>query len=234
MNPLFAILNQPEIVGPLAAFLAGLVTSLHCVGMCGPLACAACSSSCGRSTNAAGGVYHLTRVSAYIGIGLAVGWLGEKVAEPLTGGTTRALSWIFVIFFLAIVVGLDKRLRLPSPGRWLARLLRRPQNLPETAPFGRAATLGTLTPLLPCAPLYLVVAAAALAGSALQGALMMGAFGAGTVPLLFVVQNRLAALEKRWSPQTMDIIRRALALVSVILLVVRSAYAPELGCPMCH
>jgi sulfite exporter TauE/SafE len=234
----FAVMNQPELVGPLAAFLAGLVTSLHCVGMCGPLACAACASPCakdgqsGRGSNAAGGLYHLTRVLSYMVVGVLVGWLGARVAEPLTGGGTRVLSWIFVIFFLAIVVGLDKRLRLPSPGRWLARVLHRPGHSLQK-PYARAATLGTLTPLLPCAPLYLVVAAAALAGSSWNGALMMGAFGLGTVPLLFFVQNRLTALEKRWSPQTMDYIRRGLALASVVLLVVRSSYAPETGCMMC-
>jgi sulfite exporter TauE/SafE len=230
--PLLAIMGNPELTGPIAALMAGLVTSLHCVGMCGPLACAACSSPCGTGSNAAGGIYHLTRLCSYAIVGLVVGWLGERVADALLGGATRAMSWIFILFFLAIVAGLDKRLRLPSPGRWLARILNK-RGATEQKPYARAAALGTLTPLLPCAPLYLVVAAAALAGSAWNGAVLMGAFGLGTVPLLFAVQNRLNALEKRWSPQTMDYIRRGLALASVVLLVMRAGYAPETGCPMC-
>lgn len=236
-TPFFAILTNPELTGPIAAFLAGLVTSLHCVGMCGPLSCAACSSPCGTASNSAAGTYHLTRVASYMLVGLVVGWLGERVADALLGGATRAMSWLFVVFFLAIVAGLDKRLRLPSPGRWLARILHRParkDHAHHNGQLARAATLGSLTPLLPCAPLYLVVAAAALAGSALQGAALMGAFGAGTVPLLFVLQNRFSSLERSWSPRTMDLLRRGLALVSVVLLVIRAGYAPETGCPMCH
>ena len=37
------MMEMPEITGPMAALMAGLVTSLHCAGMCGPLACAACA-----------------------------------------------------------------------------------------------------------------------------------------------------------------------------------------------
>jgi len=224
------MITSAELTGPLAAFLAGVVTSLHCVGMCGPLACAACASDCPKKSNAAGAAYHAARLASYTLVGAGVGWLGERVAGVLTGGGTRALTWIFVLFFLAVVVGLDKRIRLPSPGAWLGRLLRGNGG----APWRRAALLGVFTPFLPCAPLYIVVAAAALAGSAWNGAALMLAFGAGTVPLLFAVQNRLAAIEKRLSPQTMDWIRRGLALASVVLLLVRGTYAPETGCPMCH
>ncbi len=232
-HPLLAALSGPELSGPLAALLAGAVTSLHCVGMCGPLACTACSSPCGKGSNAAAGLYHAARLVSYVAVGLAAGWLGERLADSLMGGATRAMTWIFVLFFLAVVAGFDKRLRLPTPGIWLARLLQRPGKI-SGAPFGRATALGILTPLLPCAPLYLVVAAAALAGSAWSGAMLMGAFALGTIPLLFAAQNRLTALEQRCSPQTMDYIRRGLALVSVVLLLVRGTYSAETGCPMCH
>jgi len=40
------------ITGPGTAFIAGLVTSLHCAGMCGPLACALMSSASGKDTPA--------------------------------------------------------------------------------------------------------------------------------------------------------------------------------------
>jgi len=232
-HPLLAVLSSPELSGPLAALLAGAVTSLHCVGMCGPLACTACASPCGKESNAASGIYHGSRLISYLAVGFAAGWLGERLAAELLGGATRAMTWIFVLFFLTVVAGLDKRLRLPTPGIWLQRLLRRPAGI-SGRPFGRAAALGILTPLLPCAPLYLVVAAAALAGSAWSGALLMGAFVLGTIPLLFAAQNRMAALGEHCSPRTMDRLRRGLALVSILLLLVRGTYSAETGCPMCH
>ncbi len=220
-----------DLTGPFAALLAGAVTSLHCVGMCGPLACAACTGECGRESTAAAGVYHGSRLVSYTIVGLLAGLIGARLSEALLGGPTRGLTWIFVLFFLAIVVGLDRRLRLPFGGKWLGSLFARARRM---APTARAGTLGLCTPLLPCAPLYLVVAAAALSGSPLAGAGLMLAFGIGTVPLLFLVQNRLAWLERRWSPRSMDYLRRALALASVVLLVLRGLATPETGCPMCH
>lgn len=220
-----------DLTGPLAAFLAGLVTSLHCVGMCGPLACAACTASSGKASNLAGAVYHGTRLTSYLVVGLVAGVLGERVSEALLGGATRGMTWVFVLFFLAVVAGFDKRLKLPVAGRIFQKISLKSG---AAGPMGKAAVLGIFTPLLPCAPLYLVVAAAALSGSAWSGASLMLAFGFGTVPLLFLVQNRLAALELRWSPRAMDLTRRSLALVSIVLLLIRGTYTASTGCPMCH
>lgn len=218
-----------ELSGPFAALLAGLVTSLHCAGMCGPLACTACTSSSrsGPSRQTPAFVYHLTRLSSYAMGGALVGAMGGRLSIVLTGGATRGMTWVFVIFFAAVVLGLDKRFRLPtlpaSFGRWFTRSQ-------AWGPTGRAATLGLLTPLLPCAPLYLVVAAAALAGSALAGAGLLLAFGLGTVPLLFLVQNRLGWLETKWSPRQRDQLRRTLALASIGLLLLRGTYTASTGC----
>lgn len=225
------MIDPAQLGGPLAACVAGLVTSLHCAGMCGPLACAACSSGCTRSANTAAMIYHGTRVSAYLLVGLLAGWLGGRISGAFSEGATRGMTWVFVIFFGAVALGLDKYLRLPRGGAVLSRVF---ENAGTLGPFARAGTLGALTPLLPCAPLYLVVGAAALSGSAGSGALLMGAFGLGTVPLLFAMQNRLAAIQKRWSPRRMDYLRRGLALVSVAVLLIRGTYTASTGCPMCH
>jgi sulfite exporter TauE/SafE len=63
-----------------------------------------------------------------------------------------------------------------------------------------AAALGFATPLLPCGPLYFILAAALLAGSALRGAEFMLAFGLGTVPLLWLAQSQFHRLQARLSP----------------------------------
>ncbi|MEX1118164.1 MAG: sulfite exporter TauE/SafE family protein [Terrimicrobiaceae bacterium] len=224
------MISPQELAGPAAALVAGLVTSLHCVGMCGPLACAACSNSGEPAAQWPAVMYHSTRLLGYTAVGFAAGAIGKPVADVLLGGSTRGMTLLFALFFLAVAVGLDKRLRVPQFTTWFSRAFAKTQKL---GPCGRAGTLGALTPLLPCAPLYLVVGAAALSGSGLSGAALMVMFGAGTVPLLFLVQNRLTALGGKWSPQRMDLLRRGLAMASVILLVVRSTYTASTGCPMC-
>lgn len=225
------MMNPNELTGPVAALLAGLVTSLHCAGMCGPLACAACVSDCGRRAHSAAGAYHGSRLASYIGLGAIAGWLGSGISSALLDGATRGMTWIFVLFFALVAVGFDKYLRFPVGGAWSGRVFSR---VTAWGPVARSGALGGLTPLLPCAPLYLVVVAAALSGSAWSGGLLLGAFGLGTVPLLFLMQNRMAALRTRWSPRAMDYLRRGLAAASVVLLLARGTYTASTGCPMCH
>lgn len=219
-----------DAVTPWAALGAGLVTSLHCVGMCGPLACAACASPCAREALRASLAYHASRVSSFAALGLAAGWLGERVAGVLTQGGTRGMAWIFALFFLAVAAGLDKRFKVPALATpWASRFL----NM-RFSPVQRGAMLGLVTPLLPCAPLYLMVAAAALAGSPWNGALVMGLFGFGTVPLMLGAMGGLAALEARWGPGAVEWLRRGLALVGAGLLIARGFYHGPESCPMCH
>ena len=77
-----------------------------------------------------------------------------------------------------------------------------------------AAALGFATPLLPCGPLYFLIALALLAGSAARGAEMMLAFGLGTVPLLWLAQAQFHWVRRRLSPLWLNRTRVALALVA--------------------
>jgi len=220
-----------EITGPLAALGAGLVTSLHCIGMCGPLACTACSRGGGRSSMGATLVYHGARIISYSLLGLAAGLAGRRLSDALLGGMTGWVAWLFVIFFLMVALGLDKQIRLPLPKgamTWLSAASAR------RGSCGRAGMLGFFTPLLPCAPLYIVVAAAALSGSAQAGVVIMAAFAIGTVPLLLVLQTQYFRIAAKWHPITMDRVRRGLALVAVFVLLARGAYSASTGCPMCQ
>lgn len=218
-----------DIAGPVGAFFAGLVTSLHCVGMCGPLACAACPKARIRRRVTLLGTYHGGRLVSYTCAGIIAGLVGRRFAEALQGGATQWAIWILTAFFLAIVIGLDKYIRLPLknmsvPGAgnpvfaWCRQ--------------GRMGLLGLSTPLLPCAPLYLILIPAALSGSAWMGGTILLAFGLGTIPLYFLAQFQFERLGAKWRPQTVELMRRAIALVAVALLVTRGMFQP--GCPLCH
>lgn len=216
---------NPVITGPLAALVAGLVTSLHCAGMCGPLACAACVKSNGAGSFSAAAAYHGSRILSYGVAGLLAGGIGRAVSDVLLGGTTRWLTWAFVVFFVTVATGLDKRLRIPMAGAWMARCLS-----PSDTAVARAAMLGALTPFIPCGPLYLIIAAAALSGSAVSGAVVLMAFSLGTVPLMFAIQSQYFRFGSRWTPLVLDRLRRALAAVSVGLLLYRGMADPSLLC----
>jgi len=220
-----------DITGPAAALVAGLVTSLHCAGMCGPLACSACVRRGGPGSLSAAWIYQGSRLAAYILIGLAAGLVGRRFSGALTGGAAGMVTWIFVFFFLAVLTGLDKRFRLPASAgamTWLRGVSDR------WGVRGKAGALGFFTPFLPCAPLYFAVAAAGVSGTPLAGGGIMAAFGLGTVPLLLLLQTQFSLLGSRWSPVKLDQARRVLALASIVLLVLRGTQHSPTTCLMGH
>jgi sulfite exporter TauE/SafE len=194
---------------PLAAFAVGVATSLHCAGMCGPLACA---------VRARPLEYHLKRLISYTAAGALCGAAGQVVVEFFRGDTVRFVPWALAAVLMMIGFGLEKR--LPQP-RWLAALLLR-------ARLNRS--LGWLTPLLPCGPLWLMFAAAAITGSWLSGALHLAAFVAGTVPLYWLLQAQVFRAQSRFTPALLGLSQRALAFISAALLVWRALLPAYASC----
>ncbi|MCX6932779.1 MAG: sulfite exporter TauE/SafE family protein, partial [Verrucomicrobia bacterium] len=81
-----------------------------------------------------------------------------------------------------------------------------------------AAALGFATPLLPCGPLYFLIALATLSGSALRGVEFMLAFGLGTVPLLWLAQSQFQWVRTKLSPLRLARTRVALALTTAAVV----------------
>ena len=199
-----------EIATPIAALVAGLATSVHCTAMCGPLACA---------MRVRPAEYHATRLISYTLAGVLCGTLGQAVAGLFQGSTARIVPWVFAAVLLMLGFGLEKK--IPQP-RFVARLLLR-------ARLNR--TLGWLTPLLPCGPLWLMLGAAALTGSWTSGALHMGAFALGTIPLPLVLQMQAVRAQQKLSPRAARWMQQALAFGSAGILVWRASL-PLHAC--CH
>src|SRR5208283_3190240 len=174
-------MQLPSIDSASAALVAGLVTSLHCLGMCGPLACAVVPLRGDRAdAQVASSIYHLTRLSSYAAFGALFGALGRLPMDWLGSGVARYLPWLLVVFFVAVAFRWDRYLpRVP----WLGSVYLRVHGWGRARPPAvAAAALGLATPLLPCGPLYFVMALAMVTGSAWRGVEFMLAFGLGTVP----------------------------------------------------
>ena len=209
---------MPPIDTSAAAFLAGLVTSVHCVGMCGPLSCSWAVSSKSGTTgfmrNTA--LYHGGRLISYGLIGAIAGAAGFIPLSWSQHGAGIVLPWLMVIAFALVGMGLDRY--LPKP-RVLSHSLRKIQ----TAAFRmksawRASLLGLATPLLPCGPLYVMFALAMANGSSLKGAEFAIAFGLGTLPLLWLAQTQLHWLGGRLQPVTLRRVQRGLALSAALIM----------------
>jgi hypothetical protein len=128
----------------------------------------------------------------------------------------RWLPWLLVVFFVVIAFRWDRHLpHVPMVGNIYLRIHGWGR---ARSPGVAAAALGLATPLLPCGPLYLMVAVAMLAGSALRGVEFMLAFGLGTMPLLWLLQVNFHWIRPKLPPSWMGRIQTGLALVAALVI----------------
>ncbi len=225
-----------DIDSTAAAFVAGLVTGVHCLGMCGPMVCAWSVGQGGgalaRHRNAA--LYHGARVLSYTILGGVAGAAGMLPLRWLDSHGGRVLPWLLVALFLAIAFGLGKW--LPRPlflSRPMARLRLSLARVPSCL---KASVLGAATPLLPCGPLYLMLALAMANGSASKGAQFAAAFGLGTLPLLWLAQTQVHLLGSRFSGRASLWVQRGLALSAALVMAwrLRGTLTGEADAACCH
>jgi sulfite exporter TauE/SafE len=209
-------MDMANIDSPLAALVAGLITSLHCTGMCGPMACWLSPTKPEEDATTIYSVYHVTRLAGYAVLGGVAGLVGQGPLALLGDSALRYAPWALVVFFVAVAMRWDRH--LPRSG-WLMHLKLKVQaKLHGRSRVTTAAVLGATTPLLPCGPLYLVVAVAALSGSALRGVEFMLAFGLGTLPLLWVVQANFGWLRTKLTPVWMARLQITLAVAAAVMI----------------
>ncbi len=209
------------------AFIAGLITSLHCVGMCGPMACWLTPTRKDEDATTIFAVYQSSRLASYAVLGLIGGALGAWPLAQLDGGAVSLIPWLAVAYFAAVAFRLDRWVKKPL---WLIRTgLHLQQACRGRSKVAIAATLGGATPLLPCGPLYFVLTLAALSGSAARGAEFMLAFGLGTLPLLWLAQSQFGWIRGKVSPVSINRIQRTLALAAALVIAWRLRGSLGLG-----
>jgi sulfite exporter TauE/SafE len=178
-----------------AAFLAGLLGSLHCVGMCGGLA-----ASCTRTPTGLP-AWHLGRIATYAMLGALAGAFGQLLPGP--AWVPAALASVLLAWFALALAGMVPEPRLMPPG--LASAGRRAaQSASPAAQF----VFGVVNGFLPCGLVYSALTVPVAVADPVRGALAMAAFGAGTIPALSV-----AALGIRRLIMTSLWRRRAFALL---------------------
>ena len=238
-------MSSPESASITGLFIAGLLASLHCAGMCGPLACAACglgksnqSSNIGTFALRRIAGYQLTRVFAYTLLGAVAGAVGSQPLSWLGLSGKPLVLWAAI----ALIVGAVLVETLIPLRRKIAAAEKSCKKLRPALSRGSWA-VGLATPLLPCGVLYSALGVAALSGGPVIGASLMAAFGLGTIPLLAIAQVQWA----RWSPALGTSAARYLRLGIAVLFAAAlawrgglftpdSAIAGEDGepfCPMC-
>ncbi|MDM4013966.1 sulfite exporter TauE/SafE family protein [Roseiconus lacunae] len=199
----------PLVVLATAVVTASVMGSLHCVGMCGPLAIWASGSGdkVGKKTMAASTtLYHLGRLVTYAIAGAVAGLIGSlidsgggmvgiQVAAARFVGTAMVLIGLYKLVSLWWPASTSKVATPSAVGKVLVKLRPYIFGLPV---LWRAFATGLLTTLLPCGWLYLFALIAAGTGSPIGGAVVMSAFWLGSVPALTALVAGVRLLSQRF------------------------------------
>lgn len=182
------------------AFMIGLAGSLHCLGMCGPIAFALPV----RTANTwikfyKYLLYNSGRVFTYGMLGLVVGMAGKGLAmaglqEIISVGTgvmiivsVLVIYFPFKIHFISLVFHPAKE-KLKSAFHFYF----------QKTGLASLLMLGVLNGLLPCGMVYMAMMGALTTGNAFSGAMFMIAFGLGTVPMMLIISLSGSLLNMKW------------------------------------
>ncbi|AGK98925.1 sulfite exporter TauE/SafE family protein [Clostridium pasteurianum] len=184
-------------------FIFGILTSFHCIGMCGGIAISQTvkKSEIENSNNRLHSVvlpsliYNIGRVTSYTIVGAVVGGLGGIISfAGVWKGIVPIISGIFMIIMAINLLGIFKflrRLNITMPYFAAKKIFEGNSYSP--------IIVGLLSGLMPCGPLQMMQLYALSTKSILYGAVSMLVFSMGTMPLLFTFGTINTFLNKKFS-----------------------------------
>ena len=211
------------------AFIVGLAGSLHCIGMCGPIAVALPVGQVSRGRHFLGrAAYNTGRILTYAIMGLGAGLIGRALFASgyqqvlsISLGILILLAVILPSRFGAVLTGAKLHARLFGPAKRLWHRLFNKNTI--SALFA----VGLLNGFLPCGLVYVALAGAATTGTPLLGALYMAVFGIGTFPVMLA----MSLLGRLFGSGVRNRLRRVVPIGAVILGLLFVLRGMSLGIP---
>ncbi|MEI6131609.1 MAG: sulfite exporter TauE/SafE family protein [Bacillota bacterium] len=205
-------------------FVIGLITSLHCVIMCGGINLSQCISKEDEACKVEPSkiekmkpslMYNMGRVVSYTIIGGIVGALGAAVSfSGMAKGVVVIISGVFMV-----IMGLNMLNMFP----WLRKITPRLPKFLSSKIAGQKRgrgpfIVGLLNGLMPCGPLQAMQVYALGTGSFIAGAGAMFFFSLGTVPLMFGLGAISTLLSSRFTKNMLKVGAILVMILGVIML----------------
>ena len=174
-----------------AALITGVLSSAHCFGICGGISglfAVNASVTSLRAQLPKAIMYNLGRVLSYAMLGSLVALLGKTTVEliPTMAAPVRLASGILIIL-VGLQLAFDWRILAPlekTGAKLWKRIAPAAKGLVPVETLTQALGLGIVWGWLPCGLVYSVLLLAATTTDMLAGALVMAAFGLGTMPAM--------------------------------------------------
>lgn len=197
-------------------FVIGLVTSIHCIAMCGGINLSQCIPHGGAadeqksrfSSFRPAFLYNLGRVISYTVIGFILGFVGLFMGGGSGAGVPTIFQGILklVAGVFMVIMGINMLDIFPALRKFQPRM---PSILVRKVGAEKARSkspliVGLLNGLMPCGPLQSMQIVAFASGNPFAGALSMFLFSLGTVPLMLGLGSIVSALGKKFTAKVMN------------------------------
>lgn len=171
------------------AFVFGLLSSFHCIGMCGPIAMVLPVNHSDASQKTLQILtYHLGRLLAYSSIGFLFGLLGKGF---FMAGLQQKISIFVGVMMILVVIIPEKKVSQYNFSKPIFKILSMvKQKMGEqfkNKSYSSIFTIGVLNGFLPCGMVYVALFGALAMQSPLLGGVYMFLFGLGTIPMMSMV-----------------------------------------------
>ena len=210
-----------------SGFIIGLLGSLHCVGMCGPIALAL--PIVGNSKAAlivSRLLYNFGRILTYTFFGFIFGLIGDRIQ---LFGLQQIVSIILgsLILLRLIIPQKYSFTKLHFFQRTVGKLKQEFSKMFGKNSMKSLFVIGLLNGFLPCGFVYVGIAGAIATGDALKGAAFMSLFGLGTLPIMFAASlfSSVLSLKARLN------FRKAIPVFSFIIGILFILRGLNLGIP---
>jgi sulfite exporter TauE/SafE len=218
----------------LSLFAVGLVTSIHCVFMCGGLVLTYAVKGTEEGPWYRRLVPHLayqgSKVLSYATVALILGGIAALLGRAVD--ITPFRNWLMVVagaYMLLLGVSMTGKVKAlryltPRPPKFLVKALsteRKKASADAAEGHASLATpiiFGLLTGLMPCAPLIAAQASAVASGSPLLGAWGMVGFGLGTMPLMLIFGFASSLLSRQFQAKLQVVAAVAVMIFGLVIL----------------
>lgn len=172
-----------------SALIFGLISSLHCVAMCGPIALMLPIDKHKPAKRVVQMMtYHIGRLSAYASLGLLFGLLGRGF---FMAGFQQKLSILVGIIMISIAVIPERKFAKFNFSKPIYTLLSRIKSALgkqfKSKSYKALFTIGLLNGYLPCGMVYAALFGALTMSTLFSSISYMILYGLGTIPLLVLV-----------------------------------------------
>lgn len=197
-------------------FIVGLLTSVHCIAMCGGIHLSQCISSRNAENTSSSRInvimpsvlYNAGRVVSYTAVGFVLGGAGMILTGGSGSGMPLLLQGILKITagLFMVIMGINmlgifpalRKLQIRFPRKSVIKINQKKRT--EKRPF----VVGLLNGLMPCGPMQSMQIIALGSGNPISGTLAMLMFSLGTVPLMLGLGSLVSALGKKYTKLVMQ------------------------------